>query len=110
MVSLREIVRSRAGKTPSRSRSLYWGGGVPWVTAKDLKTHRLRSSQERITEAAVQQGAPLAAPGDVLILVRGMTLLKDVPIGLVETPMSYNQDVRCLRPENGTSGEYLAYL
>jgi type I restriction enzyme S subunit len=107
---LGDIVESRAGKTPSRSESSYWGGSIPWLTAKDLKTHRLSSSIERITSRAVQKGSPLAAPGDVLILVRGMTLLKDVPVGVVEAPVSYNQDVRCLRPQDGHSGEYLAYL
>lgn len=110
VVSLTEVVTSRAGKTPSRSNPSYWGGTVPWVTAKDLKSHRLKDSLDRITEEAVRDGAPLARPGDVLILVRGMTLMKDVPIGLVETAMSFNQDVRCLRPTDDISGEYLSYL
>lgn len=109
-LALREVVTSRAGKTPNRATAKYWGGEVPWVTAKDLKTHRLRDSQERITATAVAEGAPLAEPGSVLVLVRGMTLMKDVPVALVESPMSYNQDVRCLRPTRALDGEYLSYL
>lgn len=110
VVSLGDVVTSRAGKTPDRSNAAFWDGTTPWVTAKDLKTLRLTSSQEHITDVAVRQGAPVAKPGDVLILVRGMTLLKDVPVGLVMTDMSYNQDVRCLHPVDRVSGEYLALL
>src|SRR5690606_28050691 len=42
------------------------------------------------------------------------TLLKDVPIGIVETPMSFNQDIRCLSPRGSIFGDissdYLAYV
>ena len=109
-VLLGDITISRAGKTPSRGEPAYWGGPIPWVSAKDLKRHRLSGSLESITEQAINHGAPLAQPDDILILVRGMTLLKNVPIGLVETPMSFNQDVRCLRPGPNVSGEYLSYV
>ena len=109
-VTLGAVVRSRAGKTPARGEPRYWGGDVPWLTAKDLKRHRLESSLERITSVAVGAGAPLAAPNDVLILVRGMTLLKDVPVGLVTRPVSFNQDVRCLHPTRRLDGAYLAYV
>lgn len=107
---LGKLVRSRAGKTPSRGNPEFWGGTIPWLSAKDLKTFRVSTSIERITAEAVENGAPLSQPGDILILVRGMTLLKNVPIALTEGRVSFNQDVRCLHPREEVSGEYLAHL
>lgn len=107
-VTLGDIVSTFAGKTPSRRDPSYWNGDCPWVTAKDLKRFRLTTSIDQITQAAVQQGAPIAHAGDILVLVRGMTLLKDVPVGLACAPMSFNQDIRCLRSSDGIDSGYLA--
>lgn len=109
-VPLGKLVTSRAGKTPSRGNPAYWGGTIPWLSAKDLKTSRVSTSIELITSTAVDDGAPLSKPGDILVLVRGMTLLKDVPIALTEARVSFNQDLRCLHPGEQVSGEYLAHL
>jgi type I restriction enzyme S subunit len=56
-----------------------------------------------------QSGTRLVPEGTVLILVRGMTLHNDVPVGLTTRPMTFNQDIRALIPENGVSPEFLAY-
>lgn len=108
ITTLGELVTSRAGKTPLTTNPAFWEGSVPWVTAKDLKQFRVKDSIDRITGAAVDDGAPMAVAGDVLILVRGMTLLNDVPIAICENPVSFNQDVRCLSAKPGVDSEYLA--
>lgn len=109
-IPLGKLVGSRAGKTPSRGSPDFWGGTIPWLSAKDLKSFHVSTSIERITSKAVQDGAPLSQPGDILILVRGMTLLKDVPVALTLGRVSFNQDVRCLNPGDSVSGEYLAHI
>jgi len=82
---------------------------MPWISAKDFQSFRLRDSQDHITEAAVRAGARVAPPGSVLILVRGMTLHKDVPVGLARRPLAFNQDVKAVIPKDNILSDYLAY-
>jgi len=108
-VLLRSIVTTRSGGTPSRSNSEYWGDYLPWITAKDLKSFHLKDSLEKLSLKAFEKGVPLAKPNDIIVLVRGMGLLKDVPIGLVKCEMSFGQDTKVLSPREDVDGEYLAY-
>lgn len=58
-------------------------------------------AEDHISAAAVDDGAGLVPSGTLLMLVRGMTLLKDVPICVARREMSFNQDVKALRPVKG---------
>jgi type I restriction enzyme S subunit len=109
-VTLNSIVETRSGGTPSRTNPDYWGDYLPWVTAKDLKTFYLEDSLEKISFKAVKKGVPLAKNNEVLILVRGMGLMKDVPIGVAKCQMSFGQDIKVLVPKEGIDGEYLAHF
>ena len=109
-VTLKSIVETRSGGTPSRTNPDYWGDYLPWVTAKDLKTFYLEDSLEKISFKAVEKGVPLAKNNEVLILVRGMGLMKDVPIGVAKCQMSFGQDIKVLVPKEGIDGEYLAHF
>jgi type I restriction enzyme S subunit len=60
--------------------------------------------------AAIDDGARLVPPGTLLVLTRGMTLLKDVPICVLRREMSFNQDVKGLRPKDGVEGLFLAWM
>lgn len=107
---LEQIAEFQSGGTPSKGNFEYWNGSIPWVSAKDMKHMVLDDTGHHITDAAVEDGAKLVPAGTVLMLTRGMTLLKDVPICLLVRPMSFNQDVRALRPTNGFDGRFLSYL
>jgi type I restriction enzyme, S subunit len=107
-VELQEVVRFASGGTPSKGNPANWGGDVPWLSAKDLKTLNLHDSQDHLTTLGAK-GATLAPVGSILILVRGMTLLKDLPIGVVMRAMAFNQDVKALHPCDDLRPYYLAY-
>ncbi len=103
------LVTFRSGGTPSKTNSAYWGGDFPWITARDLKTFYLENSQERITELGSRNGTRIANEGSLLILVRGMTLKKDVPVCLATRPVAFNQDVKALETR-GINPVYLGYF
>ena len=109
-VTLGECAQFLSGGTPRKSRPEYWNGELPWVTAKDLKTLRIRSSGKRVTELGAASGTTVVDPGAVLMLVRGMTLHSNVPIALTRTRAAFNQDIKALLPSDQLDGEYLAYL
>lgn len=45
------------GGTPSKARDDYWGGGIPWVSPKDMKIDYLSKDQMSISEAGVAGSA-----------------------------------------------------
>ena len=108
---LGQVAYFSSGSTPSKQNQDFWGGRIPWVSAKDMKTFYLSNSEDRITEEAISAGAKIAPAGAVLLLTRGMTLLNDVPICLLKNDCSFNQDVKAVRASNpALTGEYLPYL
>ena len=107
---LEELVDIQSGATPSKANPAFWNGSVPWVTAKDMKRLFLDDAEDQISAAAIDDGARLVPPGSLLVLTRGMTLLKNVPICVLLREMSFNQDVKGLRPKDGVDGLFLAWM
>lgn len=108
--ALGETVELLSGGTPSKGRPDYWGGAIPWVSAKDMKCFRIEDTEDHLTEAGAANATRVVPPGTVLVLVRGMTLLNDVPVCVAGKPMAFNQDVKALRPKPGVAPDYLPYL
>ena len=107
---LDELVRFQSGGTPSKENPAFWNGPIPWVSAKDMKRLYLEDTEDHISVAAVDDGAKLVPAGTLLMLTRGMTLRKDVPICVLRREMSFNQDVKALRPKAGVSGLFVAFV
>ena len=108
--TLGKVTDFLSGGTPSKSRADYWNGTVPWVSAKDMKRFRLEDAEDHISDEAAANGTRLVPAGSVLLLTRGMTLLNDLPICVIAQPMTFNQDVKALRPKAGIRDDYLPYL
>ena len=108
--TLGEVTDFLSGGTPSKSRVDYWNGSIPWVSAKDMKQFRLDDSEDHVTEDGASNGTRLAPAGSVLLLVRGMTLLNDLPICVISQSMTFNQDVKALRPNENVTDDFLPYL
>lgn len=104
-----DIANFASGGTPSKQNAAYWGGVEPWISGKDLKSHYLSTSIDKLTKAGfhIAKKAPVGAS---LILVRGMTLLKDFPVGYTTREMAFNQDIKSLIAKNGGDGLFLSFL
>lgn len=108
-VELEQAADFSSGGTPSKTNSAYWDGDIPWVSAKDMKSPRLQDTEDHISEIGLANGSRLASAGSTLVLVRGMTLLNDVPMCLASRDMAFNQDIKALTPKHGVVGTYLNY-
>ncbi|WP_217539038.1 restriction endonuclease subunit S [Vibrio metschnikovii] len=104
-----DVAKFSSGGTPSKQNADYWGGTEPWISGKDLKTHYLETSIDALTEAGFQ-AAKKAPKGATLVLVRGMTLLKDFPVGYATREVAFNQDVKALVPAKNVDGLFLSFL
>lgn len=83
-VPLRELVTVRGGGTPSKKDPTLWGGEIPWVSPKDMKSREIERSIDYITKRATQESsAKLVDPGAVLVVVRGMILAHTVPSAIL---------------------------
>ncbi len=108
--TLGQVASFQSGGTPSKDTAAFWNGSIPWVTAKDMKRLFLDDTEDHITDAASNYGAKQVPAGTVLMLTRGMTLLKDVPICVLSRPMAFNQDVKALHAKAGLDGCFLPWL
>lgn len=108
---LKHWVDLKSGGTPSKEKLQYWGGDIPWASAKDLKTEKLADTVDHITPAAVDDGAvALLPPGAVLVVVRGMILARLFPVAQTLVPMAINQDLKGVLPRAGLDAGFLAWL
>jgi type I restriction enzyme S subunit len=105
--SLDQIADIMSGGTPARKRKDYWNGKIPWLSPKDMKKPILDDTTEHITELAAENGAKLAPPDTIFVVVRGMILAHTFPVCRSEVSMSFNQDVRAIVPSPTILPEYL---
>jgi type I restriction enzyme, S subunit len=105
---LSDCAKFVSGGTPNKDTPEFWGGDFPWVSARDMKQLWLDGSALTLTEAG-RARARTVPPGAVLVLTRGMTLLKDLPVSIASTEVAFNQDVKALLPAVGIDSGFLAY-
>jgi type I restriction enzyme S subunit len=98
-----------SGGTPLKDEARFWNGNIPWFSAKDLKTFLLHDSSDHITEDGLKNGTRLAPKGAILILVRGMMLNRDIPLGVLMQQSAFNQDIKALIPKPNIDEYFLAY-
>lgn len=96
-VRLSELGDFSGGKTPSTNNSAYWGGTIPWVTPKDMKFSEIFDTQDHVSELALRDGLNLIEAGSVLIVVRSGILRRMLPVAIVRTRCTVNQDLKALR-------------
>lgn len=99
---LKRVIDLRGGMTPSKENLSYWGGDVPWISPKDVKSATLLGSIDRITEAALEQTSiSMVSAGSVVIVVRGMILARTIPVAVLGVDATLNQDMKALVPKAG---------
>lgn len=70
----------------------------------------IEDSEDHLTPEGVAAASRLVPAGTVLLLTRGMTLHKRVPICKTAKPTTFNQDVKAVLPKVNISGRFLPYL
>ncbi len=109
LIRLGAVSRLLSGGTPSKKRTEWWQGTIPWASPKDLKVPRLEDTQDHISEEALAEGSRLAPAGTIFIVVRGMILARDLPVAITKVPMAFNQDLKAISPEDDIEPDYLFY-
>ena len=72
VVAIKSIADVSSGNTPSRRKSEYWNGSIPWITTGKLESGYVTASKECVTEKALKETAlKLYHKGTVLIAMYG---------------------------------------
>ena len=106
---LGELVSFSSGGTPSKKRIDYWNGDIPWISAKTLKSEKITTSDLFITTSGLSSGSKIAPKGSILLLTRGSGLFNDLPIGMVESEVAFNHDIKCLNSYGEIENEFVFY-
>lgn len=108
-VKLADCCKFFSGGTPTKGKTDYWNGEIPWFSPKDIKSFELVSSQDRISEIAVRESATrLVKPGTILVVGRSGVLAHTLPVGIVRQPSTFNQDIKAIVPNDDYDPEYVA--
>lgn len=104
---LSNVAEWGAGGTPSRKKTEYYGGDIPWIKTGELDDDYIFDSEEKITEDAVANSSAKLFPiGSVLVAMYGATIGKTAILGV---PATTNQACACARCNDFLDNKYLFY-
>jgi len=107
---LEDLCGFSSGGTPSKRKSSYWTGEIPWISGRDMKSTQLFDSLLHISQSAVAESSTRMAPaGSLLILVRGMGLAHGAQVAELMVPCAFNQDIKGIHPKPGLIPRYLLF-
>lgn len=110
IAALKRLGTPATGSTPSKDNADYWGGDIPWVSSKDMKSDYLLDSEDHITQSAVDEcGLTLFAPGTLIFCVRSGILRHTFPVAVATLPVTINQDLRALSLTVDVNPAFLLY-
>lgn len=109
VVKLKNAAQFFSGGTPPKSKLEYWGGDIPWISAKSMKGSRYHDSDLKLTEAGLKKGSRLAPKNSILLLVRGSMLHQKIPVGIATKDVAFNQDVKAIVPNEKFLPLYFYY-
>jgi type I restriction enzyme S subunit len=80
---LGDVCHTTSGGTPSRQKSSYYNGNIPWVKSGELDKGLILDTEEKISEKAVKNSSAKIFPkGTLLIALYGATIGKLAFLGV----------------------------
>ena len=106
-ISLGDIFKVSSGGTPSRKKSEYFNGDIPWVKTGDLKGVYANQPTEFITQLGLDNSsAKLFPPSTVLLAMYGATI---GACSILSFEAATNQACAAILPNENYNEKYLYY-
>jgi len=100
-----DVYKTVLGGTPSRAKSNYWGGDIPWINSGEINKLRIIQSSEMITQEGYDNSSTKLMPVHTTILaITGATLGQ---VSYTEIETCANQSVVGIIDETNQTNEYL---
>ncbi len=104
---LGDVCHTTSGGTPSRKNPDYYIGSIPWVKSGELDKGLILDTEEKISEAAIQNSSAKIFPkGTLLIALYGATIGK---LGFLGTNAATNQAICGIFKNEILELEFLRY-
>ncbi len=92
------------GGTPSREKSEYWGGNIPWINSGEVNKLRILEATEHITDIGLSKSnARIMKSGTTVLAITGATLGQ---FSRLEIDSTANQSVIGIYDEKNILNEY----
>ncbi|MCY3991302.1 MAG: restriction endonuclease subunit S [Caldilineaceae bacterium] len=101
-----------SGGTPSRKTPAFWTDGtIPWVKTTEVNYGMIRETEERITQAGLDQSAAkLLPPGTLLLAMYGQGVTRG-KVAILDITASCNQACAAINPDDDVvDTKYLYYF
>ncbi|MGB3224846.1 MAG: restriction endonuclease subunit S [Desulforhopalus sp.] len=102
-----DLTMVETGGTPSRSKTEYYTGRIPWVKSTELMDKVINSSEERINEDAVRESNTKIFPEDTILLAmygQGQTRGRTAKLAI---PAACNQAIAAILPSQELVPDYI---
>ena len=96
------------GKTPSTDDESFWGGDIPWISSKDVKTDVIYKTGRCLTELGASS-MQMYSSRSLIFVMRSGVLRHTFPVSILGIDSTVNQDIKVITIENGTYHQYLYY-
>ncbi len=107
-VRLGELGEFLGGSTPSKNRSDFWNGDIPWVSPKDMKTKYIHTTELMISKKALENSRLRLIPkNSILIVARSGILKRILPVSINKIECTVNQDLKVIIPYHNVYSEYV---
>lgn len=110
VVPLGQYALVGTGGTPSRSRTEYWHGSIPWMVSGDINQIRVSSVTNYITDEGLNNSnAKIFPAGTIMVAMNGQGTTRGKTAQLaIDT--SCNQSLAAIQTNNNLHNNYLFYL
>lgn len=99
LVRLEEVASFMGGSTPSRARTQYFGGGIPWVKTTDLNNGLISSTEETLTELGLQESSCKMIPANAVLVAMYGGFNQIGRTGLLMNDSAINQALTAIIPD-----------
>lgn len=105
-IAIKDLTRVTSGGTPSRQRSDFFGGDIPWVKTGEVAFCEIEETEEHITELGLKQSSAKLFPAEtVLVAMYGRGTVGRSAI--ITRPMTTNQACAGILPCDRLVPQYL---
>lgn len=106
---LEDLAETCSGTTPSRGRSEFYGGRIPWVKTGELLDGSIFDSEEHVSEVALRETSLRLLPkGTLLVAMYGQGQTRG-RTGLLECEATINQACFAILPNDRFVPEFLQF-
>lgn len=105
-VKVGDLFEIVGGGTPSRDRTDFWDGEIPWISSADIAGDFGLTPRRFVTEAGVEGSATALVPEGSVVVVTRVGLGK---VGLAQGSLCFSQDCQALLPVTGLEPRFVAH-